>query len=81
MFFRHGRMSDEDFLQIQHLQHLQTLEILDSYHRPDPADPTCVVYKPSPRLLQLISELQRRTNHRVAVITCPHRPLLTCQCA
>ncbi|XP_026164214.1 uncharacterized protein LOC113131310 [Mastacembelus armatus] len=77
---RHHNVSDEDFLHLQQLQHLDTLEILDSYYRPDPADPSWVVNEPSARLLQLISDLQTLTNHRVRVITSSHRDPLTCHC-
>lgn len=78
---RHHHVSDGDFLQLQQLQHLETLEVLDSYYRPEPqTDPSWVINEPSPRLLQLISELQKLTNHRVRVITTSHRDLLTCQC-
>ncbi|XP_022620411.1 uncharacterized protein LOC111236083 [Seriola dumerili] len=77
---RHHHVSDSDFLQLQQLQRLNTLEVLDSYYRPDPTDPSWVVYEPSPRLLQLISDLQKLTNHRVRVITSSHRDPLTCHC-
>ncbi|KAM8737655.1 uncharacterized protein AB9X84_022643 isoform 1-T1 [Acanthopagrus schlegelii] len=77
---RHHHVSDGDFLRLQQLQHLDTLELLDSYYRPDPADPSWVVNEPSPRLLQLISDLQDLTNHRVRVITSSHRDPLTCHC-
>ncbi|XP_035530688.1 uncharacterized protein im:7136021 isoform X2 [Morone saxatilis] len=77
---RHQHVSDADFLRLQQLQSLDTLEVLDSYYRPDPADPSWVVYEPSPRLLQLISDLQKLTNHRVRVITSSHRDPLTCDC-
>ncbi|XP_051250542.1 uncharacterized protein im:7136021 isoform X2 [Dicentrarchus labrax] len=77
---RHQHVSDADFLCLQQLQSLDTLEVLDSYYRPDPADPSWVVYEPSPRLLQLISDLQKLTNHRVRVITSSHRDPLTCDC-
>ncbi|XP_073338992.1 uncharacterized protein [Pagrus major] len=77
---RHHHVSDSDFLHLQQLQHLDTLEVLDSYYRPDPTDPSWVVYEPSPRLLQLISDLQELTNHRVRVITRSHRDPLTCHC-
>ncbi|XP_034015430.1 uncharacterized protein LOC117500764 isoform X2 [Thalassophryne amazonica] len=77
---RHQHVSDSDFLSLQHLPHLRILEVLDSYHRPDPADPSCVVYELSQRLLRLISELQRLTNHRVCVTTARRRDPLTCQC-
>lgn len=77
---RHHHVSDCDFLHLQQLLHLDTLEVLDSYYRPDPTDPSWVVDKPSPRLLQLISDLQILTNHRVRVITSSHRDLLTCHC-
>lgn len=78
--FRHRHVSDDDFLRLQQLQRLNTLEILDSYYRPDPSDPSWVVYEPSPRLLQLISDLQKLTNHRVRVVTSSHRDPLTCHC-
>lgn len=78
--FRHHHVSDSDFLQLQQLQHLETLEVLDSYYRPDPLDPSWVVHEPSPHLLQLISDLQKMTNQRVRVITSLHRDLLTCHC-
>ncbi|GLD69046.1 uncharacterized protein AKAME5_002035900 [Lates japonicus] len=77
---RHHHVSDADFLQLQQLWHLDTLEVLDSYYRPDPTDPSLVVYEPSPRLLQLISDLQKLTNHRVRVITSSHRDPLACHC-
>ncbi|MEQ2292392.1 hypothetical protein AMECASPLE_022703 [Ameca splendens] len=77
---RHHHVSDEDFLGLHQLQHLNTLEILDSFYRPDPNDPSLVVYKPSSRLLQLISDLQKLTNHKVRVITSSHRDALTCAC-
>lgn len=77
---RHHHVSDDDFLCLQQLQHLDTLEVLDSYYRPDPTDPSWVVYEPSPRLLQLKSDLQRLTNHRVGVVTSSRRDLLACQC-
>ncbi|MEQ2261305.1 hypothetical protein XENORESO_008441 [Xenotaenia resolanae] len=77
---RHHHVSDEDFLGLHQLQHLNTLEILDSFYRPDPNDPSLVVYKPSSRLLQLISDLQILTNHKVRVITSSHRDALTCAC-
>ncbi|KAG8013028.1 hypothetical protein GBF38_021210 [Nibea albiflora] len=77
---RHHHVSDGDFLRLQQLQHLNTLEVLDSFYRPDPTDPSWVVYEPSPRLLQLISDLQKLTNHRVRVITSSHRDPLTCHC-
>lgn len=77
---RHHHLSDSDFLRLQQLQHLNTLEILDSYYRPDPSDPSWVVYEPSSRLLQLISDLQKLTNHRVQVITSSHRDTLSCHC-
>ncbi|XP_042371988.1 uncharacterized protein LOC121965947 [Plectropomus leopardus] len=77
---RHQHLLDGDFLSLQHLQRLDTLEILDSYYRPDPSDPSWVIYEPSPRLLQLISDLQRLTNHRVRVITSSHRDVLSCSC-
>ncbi|KAG7238048.1 hypothetical protein INR49_031402 [Caranx melampygus] len=62
---RHHHVSDGDFLQLHQLQHLDTLEVLDSYYRPDPTDPSWVIYEPSPRLRQLILDLQKLTNHRV----------------
>lgn len=77
---RHHHVSDCDFLYLQQLQRLDTLEVLDSYYRPDPTDPSWVVYEPSPRLLQLISDLQKLTNHRVQVITRSRRDPLTCHC-
>uniref|UniRef100_UPI0037E7DB8F uncharacterized protein n=1 Tax=Semicossyphus pulcher TaxID=241346 RepID=UPI0037E7DB8F len=77
---RHNHVSDADFLCLQHLRRLDTLEVLDSYYRPDPSDPSWVVYQPSPRLLQLTSDLQRLTNHRVRVITSSHKNPLTCDC-
>lgn len=73
-------MSDDDFLLLQQLWRLNTLEVLDSYHRPDPSDLSRVVYEPSPHLLQLISDLRKLTNHRVCVLTEPHKDPLTCQC-
>ncbi|XP_067334871.1 uncharacterized protein im:7136021 [Channa argus] len=77
---RHHHVSDGDFLQLHQLQQLNTLEVLDSFHRPDPTDPNWVVNKPSPRLLQLILDLQKLTNHRIHVITSLNRDLLTCHC-
>ncbi|XP_039993246.1 uncharacterized protein LOC120795392 [Xiphias gladius] len=77
---RHHHVSDGDFLHLQELQHLDTLEVLDSYYRPNPTDPSWVVFEPSPRLLQLISDLQKLTNHRVQVITSSRRDPLTCHC-
>ncbi|KAM4723300.1 uncharacterized protein FYW61_014091 isoform 2-T2 [Anableps anableps] len=77
---RHHHVSDEDFLGLHQLQHLNTLEVLDSFYRPDPKDPSWVVYKPSPRLLQLISDLQKLTSHKVRVITSSHTDLLPCGC-
>lgn len=78
---RHHGVSDVDFLQLRHLQHLHTLEILDSYYRPNPADPNWIVYGPSPDLQQLISELQRLTSHRVQVITAAAaKDPLSCNC-
>lgn len=77
---RHQHVSDCDFLHLQQLQRLHTLEVLDSFHRPDPADPSRIVDEPSPRLLRLISDLQKLTNHRVRVITSSHRDLLPCRC-
>ncbi|XP_029282322.1 uncharacterized protein LOC115004788 isoform X2 [Cottoperca gobio] len=77
---RHQHLSDSDFLCLQQLQRLHTLEVLDSFYRPDPIDPSWVVYQPSPRLLQLISELQKLTNHRVRVITSSLRDPLSCHC-
>lgn len=77
---RHQHVSDQDFLCLQQLQQLHTLEVLDSYYRPDPTDPSWVVYQPSPRLLQLSSDLQTLTNHRVRVLTSSHRDPLTCDC-
>ncbi|XP_041810239.1 uncharacterized protein LOC121618736 isoform X2 [Chelmon rostratus] len=77
---RHHHMSDGDFLHLQLLQHLHTVEVLDSYHRPDPSDPSRVVYEPSPLLLRLISDLQELTNHRVRVITSSRRDPLNCHC-
>lgn len=78
--FRHHHVSDSDFLCLQQLQCLNTVEVLDSYYRPDPKDPSWVVYEPSPRLLHLSSDLQKVTNHRVRVITSSHRDPLTCHC-
>ncbi|XP_068194286.1 uncharacterized protein [Antennarius striatus] len=77
---RHRHVSDDDFLRLQRLQHLDTLEVLDSYYRPDPSDPSWVIYEPSPHLKQLIVNLQKLTNHRVRVITSTSRDVLTCQC-
>ncbi|XP_014858450.1 PREDICTED: uncharacterized protein LOC106927417 [Poecilia mexicana] len=77
---RHHHASDEDFLGLHRLQHLNTLEVLDSFYRPDPKDPSLVVNKPSPRLLQLISDLQKLTNHKVRVLTSSHIDLLPCGC-
>ncbi|XP_072221982.1 uncharacterized protein [Leuresthes tenuis] len=76
---RHQRVSDEDFLCLQHLQHLNTLEVLDAFYCPDPNHPR-VVYEPSPHLLKLTSDLQKLTSHRVQVITNSHRDPLTCSC-
>ncbi|KAK5873231.1 hypothetical protein PBY51_018294 [Eleginops maclovinus] len=77
---RHQHLSDDDFLCVQQLPWLHTLEVLDSFYRPDPMDPSWVVYQPSPRLIQIISELQKLTNHRVHVITSSHRDPLSCDC-
>ncbi|XP_034531113.1 uncharacterized protein im:7136021 isoform X2 [Notolabrus celidotus] len=77
---RHQNVSDADFLSLSQLRRLVTLEILDSFYRPDPSDPSWVVFGPSPRLQQLTSDLQQRTNHRVRVITSSHRDPLTCDC-
>lgn len=77
---RHQNVSDADFLSLSQLWLLDTLEVLDSFYRPDPSDPSWVVYEPSPRLQQLISDLQVQTNHRVQVITSSHRDPLTCDC-
>ncbi|XP_028994798.1 uncharacterized protein LOC114848477 [Betta splendens] len=77
---RHHNVPDSDFLQLQNLQQLDVLEILDSYYRPNPLDPSLVVNKPSPHLLQLIVDFQKMTNHRVKVLTSSHRDLLTCHC-
>lgn len=77
---RHQHVSDDDFLQLQRLRCLDTLEVLDSYYRPDPSDPSRVIFEPSPRLLRLTSDLQRLTNHRVRVITSSHGDLLSCHC-
>lgn len=77
---RHHHVSDSDLLCLQQLQHLHTLEVLDSYYRPDPTNPGWVVYEPSPRLLQVIADLQKLTNHRVRVITSLHKDPLTCHC-
>ncbi|XP_076013138.1 uncharacterized protein LOC143005669 [Genypterus blacodes] len=79
---RHRHVSDSDFLCLQSLPHLHTLEILDSYHKPKPENPDFILYEPSPKLLQLISELHRTTNNRVRVITgSAHKDPLTCKCA
>lgn len=80
LVLRHHHVSDEDFLSLHQLQHLNTLEVLDSFYRPDPKDPSWVVYKSSPRLLQLISDLQKLTNHKVRVLTSSHIDLLPCGC-
>ncbi|XP_059208712.1 uncharacterized protein im:7136021 [Centropristis striata] len=77
---RHQHLSDEDFLQLAQLQRLDTLEVLDSFYRPDPADPSWVVYEPSSRLLRLIDDLQKLTNHRVRVLTGSCRDPLSCDC-
>ncbi|CAI5694976.1 uncharacterized protein LOC102079865 [Oreochromis niloticus] len=77
---RHQHVSNDDFLQLQRLRRLDTLEVLDSYYRPDPSDPSRVIFEPSPRLLRLTSDLQRLTNHRVRVITSSHGDLLSCHC-
>ncbi|XP_034419119.1 uncharacterized protein LOC117751391 isoform X2 [Cyclopterus lumpus] len=77
---RHHHLSDNDFLHLQQLQHLVTLEVLDSFYKPDPTDPSWVIHQPSPRLRQLISDLQELTNHRVQVITSSHREPLSCHC-
>ncbi|XP_041668580.1 uncharacterized protein LOC121526200 isoform X2 [Cheilinus undulatus] len=76
----HLHISDEDFLSLQQLQRLNTLEILDLFHRPDPRDPSWVVYGPSPRLQRLTSDLQQQTDHRVRVVTSVRRDRLTCEC-
>ncbi|XP_070698677.1 uncharacterized protein [Pempheris klunzingeri] len=77
---RHHHVSDGDFLRLQQLRRLDTLEVLDSFYKPDPKDPSWVIYEPSPRLLQLSSDLQKLTNHRVRVITSSHRDPLACHC-
>ncbi|KAG7510713.1 hypothetical protein JOB18_029425 [Solea senegalensis] len=77
---RHHSVSDVDFLALQRLQHLNKLEVLDSFHRPDPSDPSWVVYEPSPRLQELVCGLQKLTNQRVQVVTSSHRDPLTCVC-
>ncbi|KAM4541683.1 uncharacterized protein PAE49_018608 isoform 2-T2 [Odontesthes bonariensis] len=77
---RHQRVSDEDFLCLQQLQHLNSLEVLDAFYWPDPNDQSWVVYEPSPHLLDLISDLQKLTRHRVQVTTSSHRDPLTCSC-
>lgn len=77
---RHSNVLDADFLQLHLLEHLETLEVLDAFYRPDPSDPGWVVYEPSPRLLQLTSDLQKLTNHRVHVITNMKKDPFRCQC-
>ncbi|KAM9708576.1 uncharacterized protein ACNS7B_000832 isoform 3-T3 [Menidia menidia] len=77
---RHQRVSDEDFLCLQQLQHLKSLEVLDAFHWPDPNDQSLVVYEPSPRLLRLISDLEKLSNHRIQVISKSRRDYLTCSC-
>lgn len=77
---RHRHVSDQDFLCLERLQRLHTLQVLDSYYKPDPSDPGWVVHQPSPHLLQLISQLQSLTNHRVQVLTSSLRDPITCQC-
>lgn len=77
---RHRHVSDEDFLHLRQLHCLHTLEILDSYYKPNPKDPTWTVYEPSPHLVRLISDLQRQTNHRVQVITSSARNPIACHC-
>lgn len=77
---RHRHVSDQDFLHLQQLHCLHTLEILDSYYKPNPKDPTWTIYQPSPHLVQLISDLQRQTNHRVQVITSSVRNPIACHC-
>ncbi|AWP15944.1 Hypothetical protein SMAX5B_021779 [Scophthalmus maximus] len=80
LHIRHQHVSDDDFLSLQLLRRLDTLEVLDSYHRPEPTDPSRVVFEPSPRLLRLTSNLQRLTNHRVRVVTSSHSDTLACHC-
>ncbi|CAN9501904.1 unnamed protein product [Ophioblennius macclurei] len=77
---RHRHVSDEDFLDLQRLRCLHTLEILDSYYKPDLADPGWIVYEPPDHLLRLISDLQTRTNHRIWVVTKSTRDPIACQC-
>ncbi|KAM9842683.1 uncharacterized protein ACBR49_014073 isoform 2-T2 [Aulostomus maculatus] len=77
---RHHHVPDEDFLQLQQLQYLDTLEILDSYHRPDPSDPAKVTYEPSPRLLQLTSDLQKHSSRRLRVLISSQRDPRSCYC-
>ncbi|XP_029973147.1 uncharacterized protein LOC115406982 isoform X2 [Salarias fasciatus] len=77
---RHRHVSDEDFLRLQQLERLHTLEILDSYYKPDPSDPSWTVYEPSPHLLRLVSDLQNQTGHRVQVITSSVRDPISCHC-
>ncbi|XP_047467103.1 uncharacterized protein LOC125023696 isoform X2 [Mugil cephalus] len=77
---RHQHVPDEDFLSLQRLQRLHTVEVLDSYYRPNPAEPGWGASQPSPRLLQLTSDLQKLTNHRVRVLTSSHRDPLSCDC-
>ncbi|RVE55558.1 hypothetical protein OJAV_G00235050 [Oryzias javanicus] len=68
---RHHGVSGEDFLLLQELKHLHTVEILDAYHRPNPEEPSWVLYEPSPHLLQLTCKLQELTNHRVQTSRSP----------
>lgn len=77
---RHQKVLDTEFLSLSQLWRLETLEVLDSFYRPDPSDPSWIIYGPSPRLQQLISDLQVRTNHRVRIITSSQRDTLTCEC-
>ncbi|XP_029982298.1 uncharacterized protein LOC115413529 isoform X2 [Sphaeramia orbicularis] len=80
LHIRHHHVTDTDFLSLRQLEVLDTLEVLDSYYRPDPSNPSWVVYQPSPHLLQLTSDLQKMTNHRVRVLNTTHRDLFTCPC-
>ncbi|XP_011490997.1 uncharacterized protein LOC105357549 [Oryzias latipes] len=77
---RHHGVLEEDFLFLQEMKHLHTVEILDVYHRPNPKDPSWVLYESSPHLLQLIQKLQQQTNHRVQVITSSRSNTLSCDC-
>lgn len=80
LYFRHKNVWDDDFLHLCQLEHLETLEVLDAFYAPDPGHATQIIYRASPHLLQLISDLKKLTNHRVQVIFNSSRCILTCRC-